>query len=121
MGGGGVPTLAGGVPTLTGYPLPPGVYRQTPVKTVPSRHTAHAGGNDSCVYTEAEGFILEMQLTFVRLSGSLQLMEIIAHIMNEFKQDFTFYSIGKKLRADFLCHFPIMPFDFPFISHLDLT
>ena len=33
----------GGVPTL-GHPLPLGVDRQTPVKTLPSRHTTYAGG-----------------------------------------------------------------------------
>ena len=41
LGGGGVPTLAE-VGTH-----PPGVDRQTPVKTVPSRRTTYAGGNNN--------------------------------------------------------------------------
>ena len=42
----GVPTLEGYLPWL-GYPLPhpPGVDRQTPVETVPSRRTTYASGN----------------------------------------------------------------------------
>ena len=52
-GKGYLPWTGGGVPTL-GYPLPPGVNRQTPVKTVPSRRTTYAGGNNKPTRTVTE-------------------------------------------------------------------
>ena len=42
----GVSTLDRGVPILAGVHPPPGVDRQTPVKTVPSRRTTYAGGKN---------------------------------------------------------------------------
>ena len=45
-GGGYLPWTESGLPTLARVPPPPGVNRQTPVKTVPSRRTADAGGNN---------------------------------------------------------------------------
>ena len=44
--GEGVPTLDQGRDTYLGVPLPSPRCEQTPVKTVPSRRTTYAGGND---------------------------------------------------------------------------
>ena len=64
--GGGVPTLAvvgtylgQGVPTLAG-----GVYKQTPVKTVPCPHPSDAGGQYHLIYSEFSYVIVGYVLIF---------------------------------------------------------